>query len=54
LSGEVELHMGSKGFFTRIFMNLEDRDNFFRGGAYFHASIRLYMHPWKEKFSLEK
>jgi hypothetical protein len=35
-------------------MNLEDRDKIFEGGAYFHASARLYMHPWKEKFSPEK
>jgi hypothetical protein len=37
-SGEVELHLGSKGFFTTVFMNLEDRDKVFEGGAYFHAS----------------
>jgi hypothetical protein len=42
-SEEVELHLGSKGFFTEIFMNLEDRDNVFEGGAYFHASAGLYM-----------
>jgi hypothetical protein len=53
-SGEVDLHLGSKGFFTAVFMNLEDRDKVFEGGAYFHASDRLYMRPWKEKFSLEK
>jgi hypothetical protein len=50
----VELHLGSKGFFTKVFMNLEDRDKVFEGGAYFHASAGLYMHPWKETFSLEK
>jgi hypothetical protein len=53
-SGEVELHLGSKGFFTTLFMNLEDRDKVFDGGAYFHASTGLYMCPWKEKFSPEK
>ena len=53
-SGEVELHLGLKGFFTTVFMNLEDKDKVFEGGAYFHASARLYMRPWKENFSLEK
>jgi hypothetical protein len=56
-SGEVDLHLGSKGFFTTVFMNLEDRDKIFEGGgggAYFHASAGLYMRPWKEKFSPEK
>jgi hypothetical protein len=53
-SGEVELHLGSKGFFTTVFMNLEDRDKVFEGGAYFHASAGLYMRPWKENFSPEK
>jgi hypothetical protein len=32
-SGEVELHLGSKGFFTIVFMNLEDRDKVFEGGG---------------------
>jgi hypothetical protein len=50
----VELHLGSKGFFTTFFMNLEERDRVFEGGPYFHASAGLYMHPWKENFSLEK
>ena len=53
-SGEVELHLGSKGFFTAVFMNLEDRDKVFEGGAYFHASAGLYMRPWKENFSPKK
>jgi hypothetical protein len=53
-SGEVELHLGLKGFFTIVFMNLEDRDKVFEGGAYFHTSKGLYMRPWKENFSPEK
>jgi hypothetical protein len=53
-SGEVELHLGSKGFFTSIFMNLEDKDKVFERGPYFHASTGLYMWPWKENFSPEK
>jgi hypothetical protein len=50
----VDLHLGSKGFFTVVFMNLEDRDKVFEGGPYFHASVGLYMRPWKEIFSPEK
>jgi hypothetical protein len=29
----VELHLGLKGFFTSVFMNLENRDKFFEGGG---------------------
>jgi hypothetical protein len=53
-NGEVELHLGSKGFFTIVFINLEDRDRVFEGGPYFHASVGLYMRPWKENLSPEK
>ena len=50
----MELQLGSKGFFTTVFMNLKDRDKVFEGGAYFHASTGLYMWSWKENFSPEK
>jgi hypothetical protein len=53
-SGEVDLHLGSKGLFTIVFMNLKDRHNIFEGGPYFHALVGLYMQPWKENFSPEK
>jgi hypothetical protein len=53
-NGEVELHLGSKGFFTIVFVNLEDRDRVFEGGPYFHASTGLYMQPWMENFSPKK
>jgi hypothetical protein len=32
-SGEVELHLGSKRFFTEISMNLEEKDRIFEGGS---------------------
>jgi hypothetical protein len=32
-SGEVDLHLGSKGFFTIVFMNLKYRDKIFEGGG---------------------
>jgi hypothetical protein len=50
----VELHLGSKGFFTLVFMNLEDRGKVFDGGAYFHTLAGLYMRTWKENFSPQK
>jgi hypothetical protein len=50
----VELHLGSKGFFRAIFMNLEDKDKVLEGGPYFHTSVGLYMRPWKENFSPKK
>jgi len=53
-NGEVELQLGSKGFFIAVFINLEDRDRIFEGGPYFHASVGLYMQPWKENFSPKK
>jgi hypothetical protein len=42
---EVDLHLGSKGFFTIVFIDVEDKDKVFEGGPYFHASARLYMIP---------
>jgi hypothetical protein len=50
----VELHLGSNGFFTTVFIKLGDRDRVFEGGPYFHALVGLYMQPWKENFSPEK
>lgn len=43
--GEITLHIGSKGFFTVVFTNLEDKDKVFEGGPYFYAVARLYMRP---------
>ena len=40
-SEEVDLQLGSKGFFTTVFMNLEDRDKIFEGRPYFHTSSGL-------------
>lgn len=52
--GDVKLHLGSKGFFTVVFSNLEDKDIIFYGGPYFLASAGLYMRPWKPNFVPEK
>ena len=52
--GDVQLHLGAKGFFTVVFSTLEDKDRVFDGGPYFLASTGLYMRPWKPNFFLEK
>jgi len=43
--GSIDLHLGSKGFFTVVFTNIEDKDRVFEGGPYFYAAAGLYMRP---------
>jgi hypothetical protein len=52
--GQIDLKLGSKGFFTTIFSNLEDHDKVFKGGPYFFNSAGLHFRPWTERFSPEK
>ena len=52
--GEINLHLGSKGFFTVMFTNLEDKDRVFEGGPYFYAVAGLYMRPWVMNFVPEQ
>jgi hypothetical protein len=52
--GHYELQLGSKGFFTIILHNLEDRNHIFDGGPYFYNSAGLFLRFWTEKFSPEK
>ena len=51
--GNYDLQLGSKGFFTIIFFNQEDRDRIMEGGRYFFFLAGLYLRPWKERFNLE-
>lgn len=51
--GSIDLHLGSKGFFTMILANIEDKDRVFEGGPYFFAAVGLYMRPWIMHFVLE-
>jgi len=51
--GGIDLHLGSKGFFTVVFSNIEDKDRIFEGGPYFFPTVGLYMRPWKMNFVLE-
>jgi len=48
--GSIDLHLGSKGFFTMVFANIEDKDRVFEGGPYFFAAAGLYMRPWIMNF----
>jgi hypothetical protein len=52
--GHYDLQLGSKGFFTIILHNLEDRNRIFDGGPYFFNSAGLFLRFWTEKFSPEK
>ena len=51
--GHYDLQLGSKGFFTIIFFNQEDRDIIMEGGPYFFFSTGLFLWPWKEHFNPE-
>lgn len=52
--GEIELHLGSKGFFTVVCSNMEERDRIFDSGPYFFASVGLCMRPWMDNFTLRR
>jgi hypothetical protein len=54
IKGQVDLKLGSKGFFTTIFSNPIDRDKNFEEGPYFFSSAGLHLRYWIERFSLEK
>ena len=51
--GSIDLYLGSKGFFTMVFSNIEEKDRVFEGGPYFFAAAGLYMRLWIMKFVLE-
>lgn len=51
--GSIDLHLGSKCFFTVVFVNIEDKDRVFEGGPYFFAIAGLYMWPWTMNFVLK-
>ena len=52
--GSIDLHLGSKGFFTVVFANIEDKDRVFEGGPYFYAAVGLYMRLWMMNFVPER
>lgn len=52
--GEINLHLGSKGFFNVVFKSLEGKDKVFEGGPYFYTTAGLYMWPWMMNFVPER
>jgi hypothetical protein len=43
LKGDYEVQLSSKGFFTIILYNLEDKDTIFDNGLYFYNSAGLFL-----------
>ena len=41
--GHYDLQLGSKGFFTISFINVEDKNKALDGGLYFFYSASLFM-----------
>ena len=52
--GDYEVQLSSKGFFTIILYNPEDRDRIFENGSYFYNLARLFLCLWIERFSPNK
>jgi hypothetical protein len=52
--GDYEVQLSSKGFFTIILYNLEDKDIIFDNGPYFYNSVGLFLRFWMDCFSPEK
>ena len=52
--GHYDLQLGSKGFFTISFLNMEHRNIILDGGPYLFYSVGLFLRPSKEKFYPEK
>lgn len=51
---DIEVHLGSKGFFRVVFANIEDEYRVFNGVPYLFSYAGLYMQSWKEKFTPDK
>lgn len=49
--GHIDLKLGAKGFFTVIFMNLEDKERIFEEGPYFMNNAGLFMRHWEERYN---
>jgi len=51
--GSIDLHLGSKRFFTVVFTNIEEKERAFEGGPYLYVAASLYMLPWMTNFVTE-
>jgi hypothetical protein len=52
--GDYEVQLNSKGFFTIILYNLEDKDIIFDNRPYFYNSVGLFLQLWIDRLSPEK
>jgi len=52
--GDVTLQLGPKGFFTAIFVCLEDKYRVLEGGPYFFNAAGLYLREWIPRFNPDK
>jgi hypothetical protein len=52
--GDYEVQLSSKGFFTIILYNIEDKDRIFDNGPYFYNSAGLFLRFWTDRFSPEQ
>jgi hypothetical protein len=52
--GDYEVQLSSKGFFTIILYNLEEKDKIFDNGPYFYNSVGLFLRFWTNCFSSKK
>lgn len=52
--GDVDLQLGSKGFFTTIFHSLEDKERIFDNDPYFYGAVGLHMRYWTKTFNPDK
>eukprot|EP00253_Pinus_taeda_P020587 PITA_20587 len=52
--GHVNLCLGPKGFFTAIFLCLEDKYKIMDEGPYFFNSAGLYLRDWVARFNPDK
>jgi hypothetical protein len=49
--GDYEVQLSSKGFFTIILYNLDDKDRIFDNGPYFYNSAGLFLRFWTDRFN---
>jgi hypothetical protein len=52
--GDYDVQLSSKGFFTIIFYNLEDKDRIFENGPYFYNSAGIFLRFWTDRFRPKK
>ena len=52
--GDYEVQLISKGFFTIILYNIEDKDKIFDNGPYFYNSAGLFLRFWTDRFNPEQ